>query len=100
MKLIEAVINKLKLSEVRNALDDMGVANYLESTVTCHSGEKGEVMVFRGARFVAKVADKVKLEIVAADDTVDKIIEGIVSVVNHKSREDCRIGIRPYLEVT
>jgi nitrogen regulatory protein PII len=100
MKLIEAVINKLKLSEVRNALDDMGVDDYLESTVTCNSGEKGDVMIFRGARFVAKVADKVKLEILAADDAVDKIIEGIVSVVNTETREDCRIGIRPYQEVT
>jgi nitrogen regulatory protein P-II 1 len=98
MKLIEAVIHKLKLPEVRNALDDLGVEDFMESSVTCHS-ERGQVMIFRGARFVAHVVEKVKLEIVSADDSADKIIEAIRFIVKGGAREDCRIAIRPYLEV-
>jgi len=98
MKLIEAVINKLKLPEVRNALDDMGVEDFLESSVLCHG--KGRVMVFRGAKFAAQVAEKVKLEIIAADDASEKIIEVLGSLFQAGHREECRIAIRPYLEVS
>ena len=97
MKLIEAVINKLRLPEVRNALDDMGVEDFMESSVTCHG--KGQVMIFRGAKFIANVVEKVKLEIVSADESADKIIEAIGSIVRTGNREDCRIAVRPYQEV-
>lgn len=100
MKLIEAVIQKFKLQEVRNALDDIGVVDFMESSVICHGDQKGQVMSFRGAKFVANVAEKVKLEIISADDAADKIIAAIGSIVKTGRREDCRIAIRPYLEVT
>jgi nitrogen regulatory protein P-II 1 len=98
MKLIEAVINKLRLPEVRNALDDMGVVDFMESSITCHT-QKGRVMSFRGAQFVATVVEKVKLEIVSADDRAEGIIEVIGSIVKGEHLEDCRIAIRPYQEV-
>ena len=97
MKLIEAVINQFKLQEVRNALDEMGVEDFMESDIVCH--QKGRTMIFRGARFVANIVEKVKLEIVAADDAADKIIETIGAIARTGRKEDCRIAIRPYLEV-
>jgi len=100
MKLIETVINKLKLQEVRNVLDDMGVVDFMESTVICHGDQKGQVMIFRGAKFVANVVEKVKLEIVSADESAEKIIEAICSIVKAGPREECRIAMRPYLEVS
>jgi len=99
MKLIEAVIQKFKLQEVRTVLDDMGVVDFMESSIICHGEQKGQVLSFRGAKFVANVAEKVKLEIVSADDAADKIIEAIARIVKTGRREDCRIAIRPYLEV-
>ncbi len=98
MKQIEAVINRLKLEEVRNALDEIGVEEFTESDVIAHSHRKGQVMSFRGARFVASLVAKVKLEIIAGDDSVGKIIETIGSIARTDRKEDCRIAIRPYLE--
>ena len=98
MKLIEAVIHKFKLQEVRNALDDIGVVDFMESSITCH-GQKGQVMIFRGAKIVANVVEKVKLEIVSADESAERIIEAIGSIVKTGNRDDCRIAIRPYQEV-
>lgn len=100
MKLIEAVIHQFKLQEVRIALDELGVEDFMESQISCHSHNKGQTMIFRGARFVAEIVEKVKLEIVAADDAADKIIEAIGSIARTGQREDCRIAIRPYVEVT
>jgi nitrogen regulatory protein P-II 1 len=100
MKLIEAIIHKLKLQEVRNALDDLGVVDFMESSIICHGQQQGQVMIFRGAKFVANVVEKVKLEIISADDSAERIIEAISSIVKSEHRDDCRIAIRPYLEVT
>ncbi|MBJ6725188.1 P-II family nitrogen regulator [Geomesophilobacter sediminis] len=99
MKLIEAVINRLKLPEVRSALDELGVVDCMESSVVCH-GSPARIMVFRGAKFVADVAEKVKLEIVSADESVERIIDAIGSIGKTGRPGDCRIAIRPYLEVT
>lgn len=99
MKQIEAVIHQHKLQEVRNALDEMGVEDFMESAVKCHT-QSGPTMSFRGAKFVANIVEKVKLEIIAADESVEKIIEAIGSIARTGNREDCRIAIRPYLEVT
>jgi len=100
MKLIEAVIQQLKLQEVRNALDEMGIDDFMESAVICHSKQQGQTMMFRGARFVANIVDKVKLEIIAADESVGTIIEAIGSIARTGRKEDCRIAIRSYMEVT
>jgi nitrogen regulatory protein P-II 1 len=100
MKMIEAVIHQLKLQEVRNALDEMGVEDFMESPVICHGRQQGQTIMFRGARFVANVVDKVKLEVIAADESVENIIEAIGAIARTGRKEDCRIAIRPYLEVT
>ena len=100
MKLIEAVIHQLKLQEVRNALEEMGIEDFMESAVICHGRQKGQTIMFRGARFVANIVDKVKLEVIAADESVGNIIEAIGSVARTGRKEDCRIAVRPYLEVT
>jgi len=98
MKLIETVINRLKLDEVRSALDEIGVEDFMESDIISHSKQKGRVMSFRGARLVVNLVEKVKLEIIAADDSVAKIVEAIGSIARTELNGDCRIAIRPYLE--
>lgn len=98
MKQIEAVIHRLKLEEVRCALDEIGVEDFSESAVVTHSHQKGPLMIFRGARFVANLVEKVKLEIIAADDSAGKIVEAIGSIARTECKDDCRIAIRPYLE--
>jgi nitrogen regulatory protein PII len=100
MKLIEAVINRFKLEEVRCALDEIGVEDFMESDVITHSRQKGRVMIFRGARFVTNLVEKVKLNIIVADDSAGKIVETIGSIARTERKEDCRIEIRPYLEAT
>jgi nitrogen regulatory protein PII len=78
----------------------MGVDDFMESTVFCHGRQKGQTIMFRGATFVANIVDRVKLEIIAADESVGNIIEAIGAIARTGRKEDCRIAIRPYLEVT
>jgi nitrogen regulatory protein PII len=97
MQQIEAVIDKFKMVEVRSALEEMGINDFMESAIMCH--QKGQVMIFRGAKYVANIVEKVKLEIIAADDSVTGIVEAIGAVARTGRKEDCRIAILPYLEM-
>lgn len=97
MKQIEAVVDQIKLQEVRDALMEMGIEDFMESAIICH--QKGQAMMFRGATFMANIVEKVKLEIIAADESVATIIEAIGTIARTGRKENCRIAIRPYLEV-
>ena len=99
MQQIEAVIQPFKLNEVRSVLEEMGIEDFMESPIRCHTPLGRQAMRFRGARFVANIVEKVKLEVVAADEAVGKIVEAIGSSARTGNREDCRIAVRPYLEM-
>jgi nitrogen regulatory protein P-II 1 len=99
MKLIEAVIKPVKLKEVKAALKTIGIVDIMESALICHGRQKGEAMFYRGTEFVIDFVEKVKLEIIAADESVGKIIEIIGSIAKTERKEDCRIFILPFVEV-
>jgi nitrogen regulatory protein PII len=98
MKLIEAVIKPVKLKEVKAALQTIGIDDIMESTLTCHGRQKGASMFYRGAEFVIDFVEKVKLEIIATDESVGKIIEVIGTIARTERKEDCRIFILPFVE--
>jgi len=68
----------------------------METAILCH--QKGRTMKFRGATLVANIIEKVKLEVVAADDSVAGIIDAIGAIACAGKKENCRIAIRPYQE--
>jgi len=98
MKLIEAIIKPVKLDEVKSALQQIGINEFMESALICHGRQKGQVMFYRGIEYAANFVEKVKLEIIAADDAVGKIIEVIGSIAKTERRGDCRIYILPFVE--
>lgn len=98
MKLIEAIIQPMKLAEVRSALGKIGVEEFMESALICHGRQKGQALLYRGAEFVTDFVEKVKLEIIAADESVGKIIEVIGTIARTQRKEDCRIFILPFVE--
>ncbi len=98
MKLVEAIIKPVKLAEVRAALRNIGIEDVMESPLICRGRQKGEAMFSRGAECVAGFVEKVKLEILAADDAVGKIIEVIGTIARTERTDDCRIFILPFVE--
>ena len=98
MKLIEAIVKPVKLDEIKSALARIGIEEFMESAIFCHGRQKGESMVYRGAEYVSCFVEKVKLEVIAADESVANIIEAIAHIAKTERREDCRIFILPFLE--
>jgi len=98
LMMIEAIIRPVKLDEVKDALQRIGIDEFMESAFICHGRQKGQAMLYRGAEYVANFVERVKLEIIAADDSVGKIIEVIGTIAKTERSEDCRIYIFPFVE--
>ncbi|HEX8961154.1 MAG TPA: P-II family nitrogen regulator [Geobacteraceae bacterium] len=93
MKLVEAIIKPAKLDEVKEALQELGVAEIVESEVTSHFSRKIETMSYRGAECLVDFIRKIRLEVVAADELVSRVVKTIGSIAGTGQREDCRILI-------
>ena len=79
MKKIEAIIKPFKLDEVKEALQEQGVKGITLSEVKGYGRQKGHTELYRGAEYVVDFLPKIKLEIVAADEQVERAVETIVS---------------------
>ena len=77
MKKIEAVIKPFKLDDVREVLSEIGVTGMTVTEVKGFGRQKGHTELYRGAEYVVDFLPKVKIEIVLADDMVDKAIDAI-----------------------
>ncbi len=87
MKKVEAVIKPFKLDEVKDALNAIGIQGITVTEVKGFGRQKGHTELYRGAEYVVDFLPKVKLEIIATDGLVPKIIETI-----EKTAKTGRIG--------
>ena len=100
MKIIEAIIKPGKLGDVEDALQEMGIDDFMESEIICHDHQNKLAMVYRGDEYVTDTVSKVKLEIIADDDSVAKIVGVIGTIAKTERTEDCRIFVLPFLEAS
>jgi nitrogen regulatory protein P-II 1 len=77
MKKIEAIIKPFKLDDVREALQELGLAGMTVTEVKGFGRQKGHTELYRGAEYVVDFLPKLKLEVVVADDMADRAIEVI-----------------------
>lgn len=99
MKKIEAIIKPIKLEEVRNALDAIGVNGMTVTEVKGSGRQKGIKEVYRGAEYHIMFIQKVKLEIVVNDDQVEKVISTITENAQTGQIGDGKIFITNIEEV-
>ncbi|RIA47572.1 P-II family nitrogen regulator [Dichotomicrobium thermohalophilum] len=79
MKKIEAIIKPFKLDEVKEALQEMGLQGITVTEAKGFGRQKGHTELYRGAEYVVDFLPKVKVELVLADDMLDKALETIQS---------------------
>ena len=77
MNKIEAIIKPFKLDEVKEALAEVGIQGMTVSEVKGFGRQKGQTEVYRGSEYTVDFVPKIKLEIVVADDVVDRVIKVI-----------------------
>ena len=99
MKKIESIIRPHKLEELHSALQEEGFYGLTVSEVRGFGRQKGGTEYFRGAEYKIEFLPKLKIEIVAKEDDIDKIVEIIEK--NSKTGEigDGKIFIIPVEEI-
>ena len=77
MKKIEAIIKPFKLDDVREALQEMGLAGMTVTEVKGFGRQKGHTELYRGAEYVVDFLPKLQLEVVVGDDMADHAVQVI-----------------------
>ena len=78
MKQVTAIIKPFKLDEVREALAEVGVNGLTVTEVKGFGRQKGHTELYRGAEYVVDFLPNILVEMVVADEAVDRVIEAIV----------------------
>ena len=79
MTKVEAIIQVAKLEVVKGALHDIGVEGMTVFEARGHGQQKGHTEFYRGREYTVDLIPKVKLEIVLADEMVEKVVQAITN---------------------
>ena len=74
MTKLEAVIQPAKFEAVKDALIEIGVEGMTVTEVRGHGRQKGHTEFYRGREYTVDLLPKVKLEMVLADEIVDRAL--------------------------
>lgn len=98
MKKIEAIIKPFKLDDVKEALTEIGIIGMTVTEVRGFGRQKGHTELYRGSEYTIDFLPKVKLEIVAPEELVDKVVETIRNAAKTGSIGDGKIFVLPVEE--
>jgi nitrogen regulatory protein P-II 1 len=95
MKKIEAIIKPFKLTEVKDALSEIGVTGMTVTEVKGFGRQKGHTEIYRGSEYTVDFLPKVKLDIVLPDAQVNAAIEVITKAAHTGKIGDGKIFVLP-----
>jgi nitrogen regulatory protein PII len=78
MKKIEAIIKPFKLTEVKDALNELGIQGMTVSEVKGFGRQKGHTEIYRGSEYTVDFLPKIKVETVVADNVKDAAVAAII----------------------
>ncbi|AAQ00660.1 MULTISPECIES: P-II family nitrogen regulator [Prochlorococcus] len=93
MKKIEAIIRPFKLEDVKIALVNLGIVGMTVSEVRGFGRQKGQVERYRGSEFTVEFLQKLKIEVVVADESVDGVIKAIAEAAKTGEIGDGKIFV-------
>ena len=98
MKKLEAIIKPFKLEEVKEALAELGIEGMTVTEVKGFGRQKGHTEIYRGSEYTVDFLPKVKVEVVLADDMVEKAVTVVVSAAKTGKIGDGKVFVSPVEE--
>ena len=95
MKKLECIIRPFKLEEVKEALSNVGVRGMTVSEVRGFGRSRGHTELYRGSEYTIEFVPKLKIEIVVAEENVDKVVEAVQQAASTGKIGDGKIFIIP-----
>jgi nitrogen regulatory protein P-II 1 len=99
MKRIEAIVRPSKLDEVKEALNDVGIAGMTVTEAKGFGRTGGRKEIYRGSAYVVDFVPKVLIEIVVADGVVDQVLDAIEKSAKTGKIGDGKVFVSDILEV-
>lgn len=99
MTKVEAIIQVSKLDAVKDALHEVGVEGMTVFEARGHGRQKGHTEFYRGREYTVDLIPKVKLEIVLADELVEKVVQAITTAARTGKIGDGKIFLSRIDEV-
>lgn len=93
MKLVTAIIQPHKLTDVRNKLAEAGIVGMTVEEAKGFGRQQGHTELYRGAEYKVEFRPKVKIEAVVADDKAELAIEAIIDAANTGKIGDGKIFV-------
>jgi nitrogen regulatory protein P-II 1 len=79
MKKIEAYIKPFKLDEVKEALMEAGIGGISVIEVKGFGRQRGHKELYRGSEYKVDFLPKIRVEVVAPDAEVERIVKAIIA---------------------
>jgi nitrogen regulatory protein P-II 1 len=98
MKKIEAIIKPFKLSEVKAALNEIGVQGMTVTEVKGFGRQKGHTEIYRGSEYTVDFLPKIKIETVLPDNLADQAIQAILKAAKTGKIGDGKVFVWPVTE--
>jgi nitrogen regulatory protein PII len=95
MKKLEAIIKPFKLEEVKEALAELGIEGMTVTEVKGFGRQKGHTEIYRGSEYTVDFLPKVKVEVVMADDMVDRAVSVVVAAAKTGKIGDGKVFVLP-----
>ncbi len=93
MKKIEAIIKPFKLDEVKEALQELGIAGMTVLEAKGFGRQKGHTELYRGAEYVVDFLPKIKIELVVPESLLEGALEAIQSAAKTGKIGDGKIFV-------
>ena len=82
MTKIEAIIQTSKLDAVKEALHEAGLEGMTVLEARGHGRQKGHTEIYRGREYSVDLIPKIKIEMVLADDLVERAVKAITTAAH------------------
>jgi nitrogen regulatory protein PII len=95
MKKLEAIIKPFKLEEVKEALAELGIEGMTVTEVKGFGRQKGHTEIYRGSEYTVDFLPKVKVEVVMADELIEKVVNVVVNAAKTGKIGDGKVFVLP-----
>ncbi len=95
MKLVTAIVKPARVDAVKDALKDVGVSGLTVTEVRGFGRQSGHTEVYRGAEYTIDFVPKVRIEVVVPDESVQGVIDTVVSAARTEKIGDGKIWVTP-----
>ena len=95
MKIVIGIIKPFKLDDVKDALRELGVEGMTVSEAQGFGRQRGRTEVYRGAEYTVDFVPKVRVEVLAQDDEVERIVDALVAAARTEKIGDGKVWVMP-----